>query len=157
MPFDLSLPWAVGLYVTAAIVVWLAGGRLARDADEIAGRTRWGHAFLGVVLLGGVTSLPEMTIAVTSSIQGTPELSVNDVLGSAAANLVILALADLLVRGRPLSSAAAAPQLLLQGVLGIAMMSLAVGAAVAGDMLVLGMGAWSWLMVGVYLAAVKVL
>jgi cation:H+ antiporter len=46
---------------------------------------------------------------------------------------------------------------LLQGVLGIVLFSLVVAATIAGDIVVLGIGGWSWLMLAVYLASVVVI
>lgn len=154
---DFPLAANVAIFVGSGAVVWLAGTRLAAYADAIADRTGIGHAFLGMVLLGGVTSLPELAIAVTATVQGTPVLAVNDVLGSAAANLVILAVADVVIGRDALTSVQGSPQLLLQGVLGIVLMALALGPVVAGDVLVGGLGAWTWLMLGTYLGAVALL
>jgi cation:H+ antiporter len=116
---------------------------LARSADHIAARTQIGQAFLGMILLGAVTSLPELAIAVTAGVSGTPSLSTNDVLGSAAANVVVLALADAFVRDRPLSSAHTSAALLLQGALGMLLLAVTLGPIVTGDALLLGVGRWS--------------
>lgn len=51
------------IFVVAAIVVWLAGYRLARYSRVIADRTRLGQVFIGTFLLGVTVSLPEMTRA----------------------------------------------------------------------------------------------
>jgi cation:H+ antiporter len=84
-------------------------------------------------------------------------LSVNDVLGSAAINLVILGIADATFGRGALTSLQASPIVLLQAVLGIILMALAMGAVVAGDVLIFGIGAWCWLMLAVYLLAIWLL
>ncbi|NLG77924.1 MAG: sodium:calcium antiporter, partial [Xanthomonadaceae bacterium] len=91
-----ELPLALNavLFAAAGTIVWFAGTRLARYADAFAEKTGIGRVALGMILLGSVTSLPEITIATTSTLQGTPLLSITDVLGSAALNVVILAIAD---------------------------------------------------------------
>jgi cation:H+ antiporter len=154
---DLSLPVNIGLFVAAAIAVWLAAVRLTRYADEIATRTGVGQEVVGLLLLGGATSLPELAVAATATLQGTPELTINDVLGSAAVNVVLLALADVLIRGKALTSVQSSPKVLLIGVLGITMMALVVAPTVTGDQLLLGIGRWSWIMLLVYIAAVWVM
>lgn len=58
------------------------------------------RVFLGILLLGCVASLPELAVGVTAWLAGTPLLSVNDLLGSAAVNVVILALADAVIGRR---------------------------------------------------------
>lgn len=154
-----ALPLVANLaaFAVAAALVWRAGTRLARYADGLAAATGLGREFLGLLMLGGVTSLPEIAVAVTATLQGTPALSVNDVLGSAAINILILALADAALGRGALTGILGSPTVLLQGVLGIVVMALAVGAVVAGDVLVLGVGAWCWLMLGTYLLGLRLL
>jgi cation:H+ antiporter len=153
---DLPLLANVAAFALAAGVVWFAGTRLARYADGIASATGIGREFLGMLLLGGVTSLPEIAVATTATLQGTPALSVNDVLGSAAINIVILALADAAVGRGALTGMLGSPTILLQGVLGIVIMALTVGAVLAGDVLIFGIGAWCWLMLGAYLVGIGI-
>lgn len=147
----------VVIFVVSAVVVWFAGSRLAGYADAIAEKTGIGREFLGILLLGGVTSLPEIAVATTATVQGTPLLSVNDVLGSAAINLLILGIADVTIGRGALTSLQASPIVLLQAVLGIILMALAVGPVIAGDVLILGIGVWCWLMLSVYVLAIWLL
>lgn len=142
------------LFAGSAILVWMAGTRLAGNADDIAIRTGLRRDFLGILLLGGVTSLPELAVAVTATLAKTPALTVNDLLGSAAMNIVILAVADAVVGRGALTSKLASSGVLLQGVLGIILLALIVAAVTAGDVLLLGVGAWSWLMLVVFAGAI---
>lgn len=156
--FDESAPAInAAIFAAAAVVVWRAGTRLARHADRIAELTGLGRAMLGILLLGGVTSLPEMAVGVSATLAGSPQLSVNDVLGSAAINVVILAVADAVYGRRALTSTPGAPDVMLQGALSIVLLSLVVGAVTAGDVLIGGIGAWSWLILASYLGAIWVL
>jgi cation:H+ antiporter len=147
----------IGLFVAAGAIVWFAGSRLARYADAFAEKTGIGRVALGMILLGGITSLPEITIATTSTLQGTPLLSITDVLGSAALNIVILAIADATFGRGAMTSIQGSSRVMLQGVLGILVMALSIGAYVAGDVLFLGIGVWSWLMLSVYVISILVL
>lgn len=154
-----ELPLALNavLFAAAGTIVWFAGTRLARYADAFAEKTGIGRVALGMILLGSVTSLPEITIATTSTLQGTPLLSITDVLGSAALNVVILAIADASFGRGALTSIQGSARVMLQGVLGIIIMALSIGAYVAGDVLFIGIGVWSWLMLAVYVGAVLLL
>jgi cation:H+ antiporter len=72
---------------------------LARAGDEIAARTGLGGLFVGMLLLAGATSLPEIATDVSASLAGAPALAVGDLFGSSMANMAILATIDLLHRG----------------------------------------------------------
>jgi cation:H+ antiporter len=81
----------------------VAGSRLARAADAIADRTGIGRVWIGSVLLACATSLPELVTDVAAVRLGVPDLAAGDVFGSSMANMLILALVDLLPpRGRVL-------------------------------------------------------
>jgi cation:H+ antiporter len=151
-------PWMnAGIFVAAAIAVWIAGTKLARYADAIAEKTGIGREVLGILLLGGVTSLPELAVATTATLQGTPQLSVNDVLGSASINLVVLAVADAISRREAITSILGSPVLMVQGVLGMMLLAIAAAPAITGDRIVFGMGAWSWVMLLTYVLAIRLI
>ncbi len=137
--------WLLALgFLGAAAVVWMAGTHLTRAVDAIATRTGIGHAFAGLVLLGGITSLPEVAVSVTASLSGEAVLAVNNVLGSVAAQVALLALADALIGREALTSVVVAPIVLLQAVLNILLLAVVAAAITAGDVAFLGAGAWSW-------------
>lgn len=114
----------------AGIVVWYAATRLVRYVDAIAARTGIGHAFAGMLLLGGATTLPELATAGTAAASGNPLLTINDLLGSASMNLVLLALGDLLYGRDALTSVAGRPVTLMQGTLGMMLLA-GVGVSIA--------------------------
>lgn len=150
----LSLWTNTAIFAGSAIAVWLAGARLARHADKIAEKTGLGRELLGMLLQGGLTPLPELAVAVSATVAGAPVLSISTVLGSAAANMVVLAGADALF-GRPaLTATPATAETMLQGVLGIVLLALVIGAHLGGDRLFWGMGAWSWLLLAAFLGMV---
>ncbi|HXV31257.1 MAG TPA: hypothetical protein VD840_13080 [Sinorhizobium sp.] len=47
-----------------------ASVRITRYANVISKETGTGRAFIGAVLRGGATSLPELAVAMTSSLSG---------------------------------------------------------------------------------------
>lgn len=82
-------------FLASGIVVVLAGTALARYADDIAEATKLGRLWIGSVLLAGATSLPELTTDVFAVRLGATDLAVGDLFGSSMANMLILAVIDL--------------------------------------------------------------
>ena len=133
MVFDLSdqpLSVLFPVLLAAGIVVWFAATRIVAYIDAIARRTNIGQAFAGMLLLGGVTSLPEVATAGTAAANGNPLLTINDLLGSASMNLVLLAVGDALYGRDALTSVAGRPVTLMQGTLGMILLA-GVGLAIA--------------------------
>lgn len=97
---DLTLELLIAIFAVAGAIVVAAGVVLARTGDAIAVQTRLGGLFVGMLLLAGATSLPEIATDVTAAVAGSPDLAVGDLLGSSMANMAILAIIDLLHRGR---------------------------------------------------------
>lgn len=94
--------WLVFLVSGAAVAA--AGVRLAEDGDTIAEGTGLGGMWVGAILLAGATSLPELTTDIHAVLQGHPALAIGDLFGSNMANMMVLAVADLLSRqGRVLT------------------------------------------------------
>lgn len=107
----------------AGALVWYAGSGLASLADEISKRTGIGQAFAGMLLLGGITSLPELATASSASLAGNPLLSINDVLGSSSINVLLLAIGDAYYGRGALTHQTDKPAPLIQGVLGMMLMA----------------------------------
>ncbi len=131
------------IFATAAVCVWRAGSRLTGYLDAIADRTGIGQAFAGMLLLGGITSLPEIAAVTTSSWSGNSSLAVNNLLGSVAINVLLIALADAVLGRDAITSAIGKSTTLMQGVLSITALAFAAMAIVSGDVPVAGVGAWS--------------
>jgi cation:H+ antiporter len=150
--------WAsIAVFVVSAGIVWIAGTRISRYADAIAGHTGIGHAVIGLVLLGGITSLPEVAVTVTSSAAGNAPLAVNNILGSLAINVVILALADAVIGRDALTSVIPDPIVLLQGALNVLLLALVAAAVTVGDRPLLGIGGWTWSILVLYLGSIWML
>lgn len=139
MPFDLaqqSLPILLSLWAAAAAITWFAGSRLAGLVDEIAQRTGIGQAFAGMLLLGGITSLPEVATASTASAFGNPLLSINDLLGTSSINILLLAVGDIIYGKGPLTYQSDRPAPVMQGVLGMILMAAVAIAIASGDTMI---------------------
>ncbi|MCA1490330.1 sodium:calcium antiporter [Ensifer sp. NBAIM29] len=139
----------IAIFAGAAAAVWIAGVRITHYARIISDRTGVGQAFIGVVLLGGVTSLPELAVAVSASLAGNASLAVNSMLGGVAMQVAILALADMLIGRRALTSVVPDPTVMLQGGFKILLLSIAAASIVVGDVPVLYSGLWMWLLAAV--------
>lgn len=131
----------IGIFIGAGVLVWFAGSRLASYADRLAEITGLGAVVIGMIMLGAITSLPEITIGTASTLQGEPLLSISDVLGSTALNVVILAVADAAFGRDALTGIQGSARVMMQGVMGIVIMALAVSSFIVGDVLILGVGA----------------
>jgi cation:H+ antiporter len=147
--------WLVFLLSAAAVVV--AGARLARDGDRIASLTGLGAVWVGAILVAGATSLPEIATDVAAVRQGEIDLAVGDLMGSSMANMLILAVADLLSRQVRLLDTVAIDQAIV-GVLAILLTAVAtVGIVAGGGPTLLGIG-WAPLAIGVaYVLGVRLL
>ena len=86
----------VVVFLVAGVVIVFAGTALARYADAIAETTKLGRIWIGSVLLAGATSLPELTTDVAAVRFGATDLAVGDLFGSSMANMLILAVIDLM-------------------------------------------------------------
>lgn len=89
---------AVALFASAVVVVVLAGPRMATTANGLAKATGMGGALFGVVFLSLATDLPEITLTPAAVWSGTPRIAVGGLLGSAAAQLTLIALVDIVLR-----------------------------------------------------------
>ena len=129
---DLSLPVLGGLFLAGAVLVWFAGTKLARYADAISERTGLGQAVIGVLLLGAVTSLPEISTTTVATLSGNPAMAVNNMLGGIAFQVLVIALADPFIR-RPLTSLVPGPRVILNALVSIVLLILAAIGVMIGD------------------------
>jgi cation:H+ antiporter len=154
---NLLLTANLAAFAAAAAVVWLAGTRIARYADAISRRTGIGHAALGILLLGGITSLPEGAVTISAALSENAALAVNNLLGGIAMQVAILAVADVAIGRSALTAVVPNPIVLLQGALNILLLSVVASGIIVGDKAVLGIGIWLWLLLALYLYGVRLL
>jgi cation:H+ antiporter len=140
---QLSLPANILIFLLAAAAIWLAGPQLARAADAIAEHTGIGSALAGLLILSFITALPETAVSVSAGANGNADLAVNNILGSIAFQIVVLAIGDAVLRRRPLTASAPSQMLLLEAVFSAMLLCLVAGAVVVGDVPLLGVGVWS--------------
>jgi cation:H+ antiporter len=95
-----SLIFWLALFVVMSACIVAAGVLLARSGDRIADRTGLGGLLIGMVLVAAATSLPEIAVAISAVLEGSPDLAIGNLLGSNMANMALLAIVDLAFRGR---------------------------------------------------------
>ena len=140
------------IFAGAALCVWLAGTRLAEYADALGVRTGLSHAFLGMVLLGVATSLPELATTVTGSVIGNARLVAGNLFGGVALQMTVLALVDVIAVRGALTYFTPQPVLLFQGVMLLLLLSLALAGAASGEPItILGVGLTTFVLMAGYL------
>ncbi len=105
----------VVIFLASAAAIWVAGIALASTVDTLDGRFGWGDDVGGAVILGIVTSLPEIAIVTSAAAGGELELAIGNILGGIAIQTVVLALLDWRSPSdQPLTSAAGSMVLSLE-------------------------------------------
>ncbi len=131
------------IFALSAAVILAVGARTTRLVDRLARLTGIGHGFAGMLLLGGIVSLTEISTVSTASLAGSPQLALNNLLGNVSINLFLLAVVDCILGREALTSFVIRPAMLLQGTLVIVLLSVAAMAMTIGDYPVFGVGLWS--------------
>ena len=90
------LAWTI--FLVSAMVIVYAGIKLSQCGDQIAELTGLGGLWIGVVLMAGATSLPEVLTTVSASLLDQPDLAAGDLFGAGMANMLTLGLIDLMHR-----------------------------------------------------------
>jgi cation:H+ antiporter len=89
------LLWLEFLLCSAVIIY--AGANLSRYGDVIAEKSGLGRAWIGLILMAGVTSLPELITGISAvAFAHAPDIALGDVMGSCVFNLSLIALLDML-------------------------------------------------------------
>ena len=146
-----ALLWFAG---SGAIIV-VAGTLLTGAADAIAERTGLGRAWIGMVLLATATSLPELVTDIAAVRLGAPDLAAGDLFGSSMANMLILAVINLLPPQGQVFRRAASDHA-LASVLAIGLTALAAAfVLVRPEGVVLGVSPASLLILVVFLAGMR--
>ncbi len=115
------------------LIILFAGTRLARYGDAISERTGLGRLWIGLILIGLITSMPEMVTGISSAaIVGQPDMAIGNFWGSCIFNLSILAFLDIFHKKEPLLSAASS-RYILPAFIGIGLILVAGISILAGD------------------------
>lgn len=158
IPVEQAIVW-LQFAVCVALIAW-GGTRLTHYGDRIAAATGMGGAWIGLVLMATVTSLPELVTGISSvGFADAPDLAVGDVLGSCVFNLLLVGVMDFLYRGESIYSRANAGHIISAGfgvvLLGLVSFTLVTVPHLEGVARGFHVGAESIVIVVVYLAAVR--
>ncbi|MGJ8623072.1 MAG: sodium:calcium antiporter [Yoonia sp.] len=88
--------------VAACAAILVFGLVLVILAERIAAQSGLGTSFVGVTLLAGATSLPELTTSITAARIGAYTMAISNIFGSNLIMLVLVFPADVLYRGGPI-------------------------------------------------------
>ena len=83
-------------FILCILIIFFSGRKIAKYGDIIAGKTGLGEVWTGLILLALITSLPELFTGVSAiRLVDAPDLTVGNLLGANAFNLLNLALLDI--------------------------------------------------------------
>jgi cation:H+ antiporter len=145
-------------FAATALVIVLAGVRLARYGDVLGEKTGLGRSWIGVVLLAATTSLPELFTGFGSTaLAALPDIALGDVFGSCMFNLLILSLMDA-IHPEPISTRAHQGHALSIG-FGLVLIGVAgIGLVADSRLPVIGwIGLYTPVLIGLYFVAMRVI
>ncbi|MCZ6651653.1 MAG: hypothetical protein O7D91_01305 [Planctomycetota bacterium] len=118
--------WAIFVeLLLCGLIISVAGARLTRLADRISDILNLGKAWVGLLLLAGITSLPEVVTGGTAVTIGQPNLAFGNIFGSCMFNVAIIVILDGLMRSGTVLRVAN-PSHSLSSSMGIVLIALAV-------------------------------
>ena len=119
-------------FVICAVLIVTASIVLSRYGDVLAEKTGLGQAWVGGILLAGVTSLPELGSGVSAIVWlDAPNLAAGSILGSCLFNLALIAIMDLAYQPGSILAKAQEGHILSAG-LGVLLLGLAAGGVLLG-------------------------
>jgi len=144
-------------FVVCATLIAGAGFALSKSADRIAKATGLTGGWVGLALLGTVTSLPELASGISSvTLMTAPNLAVGNALGACVINLLFLVVIDAVQRRQPIYRDASAAHLLSAAfsivMLGFVAMSLLLAQRAPA---LLHLGLYSPVLLGLYLVSLR--
>ncbi len=82
--------------VICILVIFFSGQKVAKYGDVISERTGIGQVWMGVIAIALITSLPELFTGISAvTLVNAPDLTIGDLIGANAFNLLNLALLDI--------------------------------------------------------------
>jgi cation:H+ antiporter len=148
-------------FAACAVIIFFAGKKLSFYGDQIAEKTGLGKAWIGLILMASVTSLPELIVGISSSaVIGSADLAVGDVLGSCAINLAILAILDIFMpQHQHVFYIASSARHVFSAALGMILIALAgLGLFLPDEMVLLpGIGIMSVVFLIIYLLSIRII
>jgi cation:H+ antiporter len=157
LPMSL-LTWVVLQLAVCALLILVSGIRLSRYGDVLAEKTGLGGTWIGVLVMAGVTSLPELVTGASAvALFDVADIAAGDAIGSCMFNLLILAFLDAR-HPVPLSTRIHQGHV-LSAAFGVLLLGIAAGALLAGpNAPALGwVAVHSLVFIGVYALAMRLI
>ena len=149
---NLSLVWNIAIFIASGALLWWAGVRLSKYADEIIDRTGISEVFIGTLGLAVITSLPEVATTVSATLTNNVSMAINNLFGSIALQVTILAVADAYIKKSSLSGMLENPVSRLQAICLTFLLGLATVAILYKDVAIFHVGLWSVVLFAFYIA-----
>jgi cation:H+ antiporter len=138
--------------VLAGLTIFAAGWALASAGNVLAEQTGLGASFVGVALVAGSTSLPELSTTLGAVRRGNHEMAVSNILGTNCLEVALFFVADLCYRAGPILAATDRSALFAAALGMIVTCVFLLGLLERRDRTVLGMGVDSLLVLIIYIA-----
>ena len=143
-------------FLVCALLITFSGTQLSKQGNRLSELTGLSKAWIGLVLMATVTSLPELVTGLSSVIVvNSPDLATGNILGSCAFNLTILSILDLMVK-KPITSLVKTSHV-LAGAFGIILLAFAAVAIILVPVTpsILWFSPFSLIIIFAYLAAMR--
>lgn len=139
----LPLIWNIVIFILSGALVWGSGVKLSKYADKIIEKTGISEVFIGTLGLAVITSLPEVATTVSATIANNVSLAINNLFGSIALQITVLAVGDALLKNTSLSGLLENPVSRLQAACLSFLLGLAAIAILYQDFAIFHVGVWS--------------
>ena len=136
------------LFLISCIVLVKAGSQAIKCLAKIAKHLKWSEFTTAFLLMGFITSLPELFVGVTSALHLKPEISLGNVLGSNIINLTLAIALPVFIAGALRAKTALSQRTsiytVMIGVLPILLMSDGILSRIDGVVLLLILSLYIW-------------
>ncbi len=85
------------VFLILAIFIIIVGKKLSIYGDALGDLMGIEKSWIGVVLLAGVTSLPEMVTSISATLMGNPDMAASNIFGSNMFNIFVVFIIDIFV------------------------------------------------------------
>ena len=126
--------------------------RLSKYADKIIEKTGVSEVFIGTLGLALITSLPEVATTISATLANNVSMAINNLFGSIALQVSILAVGDALIKNTSLSGSLENPVSRFQAICLSFLLALAAVAILYKDLAIFHIGLWSVILFAFYLA-----